>query len=168
MARRTKTARERAARQVMPLRLALYHDAHDARGGVPCIAATYGGSESLLHKNLNPNEAGRYPSLRQFEQIFEYAVANGSGDRIRDALAAIGGFVWLPLPGRGEASASVIAGVGRLSTKVAGLVHTISDALADGRVCADEAAELELALTRMYQAGIALVDAAKREGLRHE
>lgn len=164
MTRRSRGSRERADRQVLPLKLALYHELHDMPGGVPVMAVTYRIGERSLMNNLNPNSHDRAPSLRQFEQILEYTRASGRGQRIIDSLAQAGNFVWMERPGVSGSNESIMKGIDQLVKRVGMMVSTVTDAVEDGEVDQDELASLEKDLIRLFQAGFGLIEAAKRVG----
>ncbi|MHA7916485.1 phage regulatory CII family protein [Alloalcanivorax xenomutans] len=155
---------DRAERTILDLKTALAVTAK--RHGVNKIAALYGLHPQSLYNNLNVNDPDRAPTLAQFELVLEFARDNGDQQQILDALSQLGGCIWLPLPDQGDLSeAEVFAEVTRLVAKVGALCNTVREATADGHVCADEVAMLELDLLRLMQAGFRVVESAKRFGI---
>ena len=132
------------------------------RQGLKKIAATYDLHPQQLYNNLNLNDSERNPTLQQFELITEYARDHGDLEQILDALALITGCVWLPMPGEEDVGKTeLFSEVAELITRVGKMTSNTRDALADGRVDADELAVLEKDLLRLVQAGFRLVEAAK-------
>lgn len=132
------------------------------RQGIKKVAATYDLNPQQFYNNLNLNDTERNPTLQQFELITEYARDHGDLEQILDALALITGCVWLPMPGEEDVGKTeLFSEVAELITRVGKMTSNTRDALADGRVDADELAVLEKDLLRLVQAGFRLVEAAK-------
>ena len=156
---------ERAEKCGLPLKLALHRAARGV--GIQYIAATYGHGYTALANNLNPEQPERAPTLQQFEDITQAAVARGKESVIAESLGDLLGGVFIKLPDlAGINELGMLGSLAELTEEVSRLARHVGDSLQDGFVDSDELAMLNRDVKRLYGAAKTLIAAAERAGVQ--
>lgn len=167
MSRAPMSCTERAQREILPLRLSLYHGTRDFPGGAAAIAAIYGrNATTLQHKlsptntthSLNPDEMEEITTATRDPRILD-SMIEAYGDAawvdLREVLK--GAFDDLPLR-------SVLQSTGVTLRKQSSLMDVIAMHLAnDDRIDRRELLECKLQLRQAQGALLALERAMERD-----
>lgn len=151
---------QRATSTVLPLKAALYHAVHDLRGGVGAFAGTFGFNANTLQHKLNLNNEGRHVlTVAEFEAILAFT----RDPRIMDSLCNLyGDAAWFDLGGLTKISdSSLFQQVGEMVSLVGETTRHVADAMADGRIDADELARLERDANLLHAAVQTLIGTAR-------
>lgn len=153
---------QRATSTILPLKAALYHAVHAQRGGVWAFAGAFGFNANTLQHKLNLNNEGRHVlTVTEFEAILSFT----RDPRIMDSLCSLyGNAAWFDLGGLANSnSLSLFRQVGDMVSLVGETTQHVADAMADGRIDADELARLERDAVQMHAAIQTLVGMARAQ-----
>lgn len=153
---------QRAASTILPLKAALYHAVHAQRGGVGAFAGAFGFNANTLQHKLNLNNEGRHVlSVTEFEAIVSFT----RDPRIMDSLCNLyGNAAWYDLGGLADNSKSgLFRQVADMVALVGETAKDVANAMADGRIDADELARLERDAVQMHAAIQTLVGMARAQ-----
>ena len=169
MSRAVLSCTERAKREVLPLRLALYHAGQDYRpGGIAAIAAIFGRSASTLQHKLSPTQTTHVANPNDIEEV----TTATRDPRILDSMCeAFGDACWVDLreltegqPLGGQSVSSVLNATGLALDKQSQLMREVSVSLAnDGRIDQQELARCKLQLRRSMAALMLLERVLERD-----
>lgn len=168
MSRAAMSCTERAKREVLPLRLALYHASRDYPGGAAAIAAIFGRSASTLQHKLSPTQPTHAANPDDIEEV---TTATRDG-RILDSICeAFGDACWIDLreltEGQSIGSQSVSSVLNATSMALdqqSKLMREVSASLAnDGRIDRQELARCKLQLRHSMAALMLLERVLERE-----
>ncbi|WIX34127.1 hypothetical protein QO259_05550 [Salinicola sp. JS01] len=161
MGKQWPTSRDRAATEVLPLSLSLYHAARDYPGGIKAVAAVHGLNPTTLQHKLSPTHEPHRPNIDDLEAVLSVTL----DDRILDSLGEIaGGAIWVRPQ---EATQQVpelgmLGALKQLHREVAETVETLSDSLDDQVIDIVEAKKLDLRIRRLLGAVLAVEKAAEQ------
>lgn len=149
---------DRATRCLLPLDVALFRACKDRRGAVGAIAEIYGLNANTLALKINPDRDTHNLNPSDIEAITSYT----KDPRIMDSMcAAHGNAAWFELPDFSQYSRDYLFEIfGNLSGKVGELGNSLFTALYDGRIDADELAELQRIELQLIGVTRALIDHA--------
>ena len=175
MSRERKSCKERAQREILPLRLSLYNAAVDyPHGGVAGIAALYGRKASTLQHKLSPTTITHHPNPDDIEEV----ITATRDPRILDSvIEAFGDAAWVDLRGSmpnadtAAAMTCVIQAVGEVLSKKSALMQGVAEGLADdSRIDPEELAACRKLIRQAQGALIALVRVLEHdaEGADHD
>lgn len=158
---------DRAQREVLPLRLALYHACRDYPGGVTAIAAIYGRNATTLQHKISPTQPTHAANPDEVEEV---TTATRDPRIVDSILEVYGDAAWVdlrpllqdsdlyqPLP-------NLLKAVAEILQRQSALTNTVAQHLADdGRIDRQELAECKLQLRRTQGALLALEHLLERE-----
>ncbi|WP_177424338.1 phage regulatory CII family protein [Pseudomonas sp. MYb185] len=167
MSRAPMSCTERAQREILPLRLALYHGTRDFPGGAAAIAAIYGRNPTTLQHKLSPTNTSHSLNPDEIEEI----TTATRDPRILDSMVeAYGDAAWVDLRKVAGAQTAelplgtVLQSTGVTLRKQSALMDVIAQHLADdGRIDRHELLECKLHLRRAQGALLALERAMERD-----
>lgn len=159
MSRERKSCKERAQREILPLRLSIYNAGVDyPHGGIAGIAALYGRTGSTLQHKLSPTTTTHHANPDDIEEV----ITATRDPRILDSvIEAFGDAAWVDLrgvlPTGDDALSCVIKAVSEVLSKKSALMQGVALGLADDqRIDADELASLRKQIRQAQGALIAL------------
>lgn len=153
-------SRERAEKCLLTLEMACYHAVHDYPGGVAAIAGMHGKNAAVLQNKLNPNQDSHRINISDLEMI----AISTHDHRMLQSVCSWFGAGYFILPACATDETGLLEKSADLTRELGKLMASVSHALHDGRVDADEVAEMEKQLLELMAAGQALVAHAKRVG----
>lgn len=167
MSRAVSDCSDRAQREILSLRLALYHACREFPGGTAAIAAIYGRNPTTLQHKMSPTQPTHSPNPDEIEEV----TAATRDPRILDSLIeAFGDATWVDLRellqhfAPGKTLPGVLKAVGDTLQRQSMLTDSIARHLADdGRIDREEFAECKLHLRRTQGALLALERMLERE-----
>lgn len=117
-------------------------EAVEVCGGVDGAAALVDKSRSLAGswRNINQTDLPRVDDATKLDSV---AVAQGREPPVTSAMARELGGVFLPLPAADPCDAALPGHVMHLTTELGDLSRRVGEALADGKVCRNDAAKIE-------------------------
>lgn len=151
---------QRATSTVLPLKAALYHAVHDLRGGVGAFAGTFGFNPNTLQHKLNLNNEGRHVlTVAEFEAILSFT----RDPRIMDSLCSVfGNAAWFDLGNLANLNdTSLFRQVADMVALVGETAQDVANAMADGRIDADELRRLERDAVQLHAVIQTLLATAK-------
>ena len=167
MSRAALSSAERAQRELLPLRLSLYHACRDYPGGTTAIAAVYGRNPTTLMHKMSPTQATHSPNPDEVEEVISI-----TRDRriIDSVIEAYGDACWIDLREQlaefppEQSLAGILAAVGTTLKKQSTLTDAVARHLGDdGRIDAEELAECRLHIRRALGALLGLERALERD-----
>lgn len=140
--------------------MACYHAAHDYPGGLPVLAVMMNKLPGTLQKKLSPNQDTHQLSLEEAVHILRIT----KDSRILDALGAEGDAVWFrpdEVPSA-PADLDVLGSSTCLMSRSVAVIQELEQALADGKIDADERARLNERFMRLSQAALHVSETARK------
>jgi hypothetical protein len=140
--------------------MACYHAAHDYPGGLPVLASLLNKPLGTLQKKLNPNVDTHLLTLEEAAHILRIT----KDARILDALGAEGDAVWFrpdEVP-TAPADLDVLSSSTCLMSRSVAVIEELEDALADGKIDAEERARLNERFMRLNQAAQHVSETARQ------
>lgn len=131
---------------------AAHRTIHDYPGGSESLGPRIGMSAAVLRSKVNPNTATHHLTLGEADRIMGV-----TGDhQILHALAANHGFALTSLEGECE-DVSILTSILRVTSAEGELARVIDAALKDGRISANEKADIEESALHVQQTLVAMV-----------
>lgn len=153
-------SQERAEKCLISLEMACYHAVHDYPGGVAALAGMHGKNAAVLQNKLNPNQDSHRINISDLEMI----AISTHDPRILQTVCSWYGAGYFMMPVCDTDETGLLEKSAELTRELGELMSSVSSALVDGKVDADEVAEMEKQLMELMAAGKSLVAHAKRIG----
>lgn len=151
---------QRATRTILPLRTAVYHAAHDIKGGVGATAGAFGYNANTLQHKISITGDGRHVlTVPEFQSILSYT----RDPRLMDSLCQVfNDAAWFDLGGLSSLTdSSLFQQVGNMVSQVGETTQHVAEAMADGYISADELAQLERDAARLHATIQTLIGTAR-------
>ncbi|SIQ11308.1 phage regulatory CII family protein [Marinobacterium stanieri] len=140
--------------------MACYHAAHDYPGGLPAMAVMMHKQLGTLQKKLNPSQGTHVLTLEEAAHILRIT----KDPRILDALGTEGDAVWFrpdEVPAA-PADLDVLSSSTCLMSRSVAVIQELEEALADGKIDAEERARLNERFMRLSQAALHVSETARQ------